>query len=406
MSSSRALTPKSAEEAAEIVRAARDAGTPLEIVGGGTKGSVGRPVQAAQTISTKKLSGIVSYNPAELVVVAKAGTPLAEIEKELDANGQRLVFEPADLRTLLGSKGAPTIGAVAATNNSGPRRFVSGAARDSLLGVRFVNGRGEIVSNGGRVMKNVTGLDLVKLMAGSWGTLGLLTEVTFKVLPKPETETTLVLRGLLEADAVAAMAQAMATPNEVSGAAHLPELVASGVAKGKLGSDPATLLRVEGFADSVAIRVAKLRDLLGGAGEIEVMDDKASRVLWTEIRDVTMFPQDYEKPVWKVSMAPSEGHHMVMDLRMHAPISAAYDWQGGLVWLRMEDGEPMDEALRAAVARHGGGHATLVRADAATRAAVDVFEPQPAPVAALSKRIKEQFDPAGIFNPGRMAGAF
>lgn len=406
MSTAKTLTPKTPEEAAELVRAASDAGTPLEIVGGGTRQAIGRPVQAAQTVSTKKLTGIVGYNPAEMVIVAQAGTPLADVEKELDANNQRLAFEPADMRALLGSKGKPTIGSVAAANNSGPRRFVSGAARDSLLGVRFVNGRGEVVSNGGRVMKNVTGLDLVKLMAGSWGTLGLLTEVTFKVLPKPETETTLVLRGLHDADAVNALAQVMATPNEVSGAAHLPELVAANVMKGKLGSDPATLLRVEGFADSVAIRVAKLRDLLGGMGEIEELADKASHALWADIRDVAMFTDGAEKPVWKVSMAPSEGHHMVMDLRMHAPISAAYDWQGGLVWLRMEDGEAMDEALRTAVARHGGGHATLVRADPATRAAVDVFQPQAPPVAALSKRIREQFDPAGIFNPGRMAGAF
>lgn len=404
--SARAITPKTAEELAAAVRDAADAGATLELTGGATRRAIGRPVEAQKTISTKKLSGITNYDPAELVIVARAGTPLADIEKALDANNQRLVFEPADLRGLLGSKGKPTIGSVAATNNSGPRRFVSGAARDSLLGVRFVNGRGEAISNGGRVMKNVTGLDLVKLMAGSWGTLGLLTEVTFKVLPKPETETTLVLRGLGEADAVDAMAQAMATPNEVSGAAHLPELVAASVIKGKLGPQPATLLRIEGFADSVAIRIANLRALLGAAGDVEELGDKASRALWRDIRDVAMFADDTQKPVWKVSMAPSEGHRMVMDLRMHAPVSAAYDWQGGLIWLRMEDGEALDEPLRAAVQRHGGGHATLIRADEATRAAIDVFQPLPAPVAALSKRIKDQFDPAGIFNPGRMSTAF
>jgi glycolate oxidase FAD binding subunit len=268
--------------------------------------------------------------------------------------------------------------------------------------VRFVNGRGEIVKNGGRVMKNVTGLDLVKLLAGSWGTLGFLTEVTFKVLPNPETETTIALRGLLDAEAVNAMAHAMATSNEVTGAAHLPELVASSVLKGRLGGEPATVLRLEGFEDSVRMRAEALKELFSGAAPMDTIGASDSRDLWTEIRDVAPFARDHTRPVWKISMAPSRGHEMVMALRMQLPVSAYYDWQGGLVWLEIADEESNGDLLRTQIRRHGGGHATLVRPGTQTPAVEDAFEPQTGPLADLSRRIKAQFDPKGILNPGRM----
>jgi glycolate oxidase FAD binding subunit len=360
-----ALLPGDEEDAAAMIRTAFEKGTPLEVAGGATRRGIGRPVQAEATISSVKMQGIVHYDPAEMVMVVKAGTQMTDIEKALTRNGQRLAFEPADLRGLLDVQGRPTIGAVAATNNSGPRRYVAGAARDSLLGVRFVNGSGEIVKSGGRVMKNVTGLDLVKLMAGSWGTLGFLSEVTFKVLPRAETETTLALRGLLDADAVTALAHAMATTLDVSGAAHLPEMVAGSVLEGRLGSEPATLMRIEGFENSVAMRAAKLKEMFSGAGPVDVLGADQSAALWSDIRDVVPFADATQRPVWKVSMAPSRGHQMVMALRMQGPVSAYYDWQGGLVWLRMEDGEAGADELRALVGRHGGGHATLVRGPSA-----------------------------------------
>lgn len=395
------VVPATEKEAAERVREAAADGEPFEIGGGLTRSGLGRPVQAARRLRSTALSGIVEYNPAELVMTAKSGTPLAVVERELAANNQRLAFEPMDHRPLLGTEGEPTVGAVAAANISGPRRFVAGAARDSLLGVRFVNGKGEIVRNGGKVMKNVTGLDLVKLMAGSWGTLGFLTEVTFKVLPATETEVTLVVRGLDDETAMNALAHAMATSNEVSGAAHLPELVASGVLGGKLGSDPATLLRVEGFGFSVGPRVANLKALLGGLGEIIELDASNSRALWLDVRDVVPFAADRGKPVWRISMAPSAGHAMALAVRQQTPAHALYDWQGGLVWLQMEDDVAASE-IRAAVRAHGGGHATLVRADDGTRSAIPVFQPEAPAIAELSKRIKRQFDPRGLLNPGRM----
>ncbi|MEM1038825.1 MAG: FAD-binding protein [Pseudomonadota bacterium] len=367
------------------------------VIRGGATRPVGKPIQQPHhVLSTSKLSGIVDYEPAEMVMIAKAGTPMAEIEAALAKGRQRMIFEPMDHRALLGTKGAPTIGGAIASNASGPRRIVTGAARDSLLGVRFVNGTGDIVKTGGRVMKNVTGLDLVKLLCGSWGTLGVMSEVTFKVVPEAEAEQTLVLHGLTASEAASAMAAAMATPCEVNGAAHLPAKAAA-----KLGSfdgHSVTLLRVEGFENSVKIRVGKLMDTLRAHGEMIVKEGSASRQTWRDIRDVEPFDDGTMKPVWRVSVAPMVGHLLVAALGVE---DAFYDWQGGLVWLRM-DGAPQAQNVRDAVAQVGGGHATLVRASVEERSKTPVFHPQDAAVTKLSEAIRHRFDPANRLNPGRM----
>jgi len=393
--------PETEEEIARIVSEASASGQPIAISGGGTKLGLGRPVQAASALSVAKLTGITNYDPSELVMAARAGTPLAEIEAALAVNNQMLTFEPMDYRPLLGASGEPTIGGVFAGNVSGPRRISAGAARDNLLGVRFVNGSGEIIKSGGRVMKNVTGLDLVKLLAGSWGTLGVLSEVIFKVLPKPETSLTIGVSGLNDAEAAEAMAAALAMSVEVSGAAHLPESVVGKVAGGSLTGGPATVLRLEGLKPSVEVRSERLVAEMGRRGTVSVIDGQASADLWRDIRDVKPFAGASTKPVWRVSVAPSAGHQLVAALRLKTGVDAYYDWQGGLVWLQME-ADPEAGLVRQYIKALGGGHATLVRADAATRAAVPVFEPQPAPLEALSRRIKDQFDPNGILNPGRM----
>lgn len=398
MNSNAKLIPKTESEATAMIGEAVSAGSTLAVEGGGTKAALGRPVFAEAAICSSGLTGITNYHPAELVMTAHAGTPLSEIEHELGKNGQWLAFEPVDHRPLLGVDGEPTIGAVAAMNNSGPRRISAGAARDSLLGVRFVNGRGELIKNGGRVMKNVTGLDLVKLMAGSWGTLGFLTEVTFKVLPAPETGTTLLIRGLDDENATNAMAHAMASTAEVSGAAHLPDLAAQTI----LGGTSATALRLEGFADSVRNRVKRLKTLFAGMAELEELVPGQSAGLWQAIRDVKPFA-DKDTIVWRVSMKPSQAHKFVLATRMKAAIDAYYDWQGGLVWLSLQDNDPQDQMIRAELARHGGGHAMLIRAGSEVRVLAPVFQPQTAPLERLSRRIKAAFDPKGIFNPGRMA---
>lgn len=394
-----AITPSTEEEAADIVREASSKGQSLEIVGGGTKRGVGQPLEVDGTLSTAGLTGITEYNPAELVLTARAGTPVAEIEAALAAAGQMLAFEPGDWCGLFGANGVPTIGAVAAANVSGSRRISVGAARDALLGVRFVNGSGEIVRNGGKVMKNVTGLDLVKLMAGSWGTLGLMTEVSFKVLPRPETVATLAIHGPTGSEAANLMAAALGTSAEVSGAAHLPDGVA---ARAGVEGGPVTLLRLEGFAVSVAARLDRLRAALSGAPETSVLDEARSTAVWKQIRDVAPFAGS-SKPLWKISVAPMAGHDVAAMVLREAEGEALHDWQGGLVWLQLADeGDAAVETVRSAVARCGGGHATLVRAAREIRAAGPVFQPMPAPVAALAERVRAALDPAGIFNPGRM----
>jgi glycolate oxidase FAD binding subunit len=401
------FTPSTVAEVRDVVAWAAAEQQPLEVLGRGSKRGVGRPLQTEHALDLSKLSGVTLYEPEELVLSARAGTPLAEIETLLAANGQQLAFEPMDYGPLLGTTTANgaaggTIGGVLAANLSGPRRLRAGAARDHILGVHAVSGRGEVFKSGGRVVKNVTGYDLSKAMAGSWGTLAAVTDVTFKVLPAAEAETTLAVRGLLDEQAAAAMAAAMGSSGEVSSAAHVPEGVAGNMLASGLGSEPATLLRVEGFGPSVAYRVDLLKSLFRDASTIDEMSTEQSRKLWREIRDCIPFADNTDKPVWRVSVAPSVGHQLALALRMQAPATVFYDWQGGLVWIRMEGGEPEADLLRGLVRRFGGGHATLVRAAAPVRAAVPVFEPQPAALAALSVRLKAEFDPKGILNPGRM----
>lgn len=397
------LIPSTEAEAVDIICAHAQSGTALAISGGNTRAGFGNSVAADTHLRSTGLNGVVSYNPGEMVMTARAGTSVAEVEAALAAKGQMMTFEPMDHRPLMGTSGEPTIGGVFAANVSGPRRFLTGAARDSLLGVRFVNGRGEIIKAGGRVMKNVTGLDLVKLMAGSYGTLGFITEVTFRVPPAPKTEETVVLSGLNDQEAASAMASAMALSVEVSGAAHLPLTVAWKFLSGKLPEGEATVLRIEGLESSVPHRAEKLAIAMGALGRVSRLGKQESRRLWREIRDVVPYADGTEKPIWRVSVAPSIGHQLVAALRLEAGVDAFYDWQGGLVWMRME-AEPEAALVRRYIQALGGGHATLLRASAAARAQTPAFEPQPEAIALLSRRMREKFDPEGIFNPGKMAG--
>ncbi len=387
------LTPIDESEVADIVAVAAAQRSPLAVSGGGTRAGLGRPVQAAAALSTAEMRGVTLYEPSELVISARAGTPLAEIEALLAENGQRLTFEPPDHRALYGSSGEPTIGAVAAANLSGPRRIQAGAARDGLIGVSAVNGRGEVVKSGGRVMKNVTGYDLVKFLAGSYGTLAVLTEVTFKVLPAPETEATLVIEGLDDAGAIAALSAALGTPFSVTGAAHIP------LNSRRLGR---TCIRLEGFAASVVDRTDRLRWKPGPFNGAARLDAKQSARLWRSIRDADVLEAPADVPVWRLSVKPGDAPALVETLHRAFACRALYDWGGGLVWIAGGDGPDVGAAaIRAAVAAVGG-HATLVRAPDDVRNAVDVFQPLPEPLMALTRKLKESFDPAGILNPGRI----
>ncbi|MFN3955215.1 MAG: FAD-binding protein [Pararhodobacter sp.] len=367
------MHPASESELAEVIAAARD---PLRILGGGTR-QIGRPI-SGQPLCTRRITGITLYEPGALTLVARAGTPLAEIEAAVEAEGQRLPFEPMDHRRLLGLSGIPTVGGMVAANASGPRRVQAGACRDSLIGVRFVDGRGTVVKNGGRVMKNVTGYDLVKLMAGAWGTLGVLSEVAFKLLPRPETEATLLMEGLQPTAAVAAMAAALGSPFEVSGAAHLP--------------DGRTLLRLEGFASSVAYRAQAMAARLGAHGSAALLDPATSAALWQEVRDVAPF-HGRKGDVWRVSTRATDAPGLLA----RAGGEAMLDWGGALAWLLVPEGTDLRARLGAF-----GGHATLIRASLETRASLPAFQPEPGPVATLSAGLRKRFDPRSILNPGLM----
>ena len=391
------FAPQDEAELSAVIQRAAKSGEALEILGGGTRRAVGGPVQAAATLSTAKLSGVSVFEPGALTLVAQAGTPLAEIEATLAEAGQRLAFEPCDWRSLLGSEGTPTLGGAVASNLSGPRRIQTGACRDSLIGVRFVDGAGRILKNGGRVMKNVTGYDLVKLLCGSHGALGVLTEVAFKTAPAPESAACLLLKGLEPARAVEALSAALASPYEVSGAAHLPADCTQD------GAEAVTMLRLEGFTNSVGYRVRELAKRLEPFGAPEIVEDP-DRVAagWAYIRDVAPFA-GRPGAVWRLSARPTDGPKIGAQLSDALGARIFYDWGGGLVWVLTEETEDAGAAtIRSAVAALGG-HATLIRAGASIRSEVSPFHPEPPRLAELSEAVRRRFDPAGVLNPGRMS---
>lgn len=374
------ILPETEDQLAEAIKAAKG---PLRIIGGGTR-PIGKKV-VGDALSTRAMTGITLYEPGAMTMVARAGTPLAEIEAELSKNNQRLAFEPMDHRGLLGTEGDPTIGGAVAANVSGPRRIQVGACRDHLLGVRYVDGTGRAIKNGGRVMKNVTGYDLVKLMAGSYGTLGVLSELSFKVLPKPDVTFAICLQDLSGRDAQKAMSMALASPYEITGAAHAPQSP-SGV--------PMTYLRIEGFENSVTYRAEALKDLLSTFGTAHVeMDQSKVAELWQWVRDVRAFHTTSDD-VWRISVKPTDGPDIAARLSASGML---YDWGGGLIWAAL----PAATDARALL---GGfeGHATLIRASEKTKNDTAVFQPEPAALAAISAGIREKMDPRNILNPGLM----
>ena len=413
------LAPTDADGLADAVRWAVAGEAPLEVIAGGSKQTLGRPVQSAATLSLAAFDGIVDYQPSELVLTAQAATPLATIEAALEAERQMLAFEPADYGPLLRASGgadlrAPggadlralggaTLGGALACNLSGPRRIKAGAARDHFLGMHAVSGRGERFKAGGRVVKNVTGYDVCKLLAGSYGTLALMHEVTVKVLPAPERTRTVLVFGLEPAAALDVLGAALGSAHEVSGAAHMPAEIAARSAVSYVSGAGAAVsaVRVEGFPASVEARCEALRALLGPFGAVEELHSKNSATLWREIRDVRAFADD-GRPLWRLSVPPASGAAAAARVAEAADVRALFDWGGGLLWLAVDGAPDAGEVAVRAAAMAVGGHATLVRADAPTRAARAVFQPQATGLAALTARIKRAFDPAGVLNPGRM----
>lgn len=402
------MKPADETELARLIADAAENRMPIEIRGLGSKRGIGRPVQAAGAIDMTSLSGITLYEPTELVMSARAGTPLALIEDRLAGHGQMLAFEPLDLGAMSGLPAqSGTIGGVFMTNLSGSRRISAGAARDHLLGIRAINGRGERFKSGGRVMKNVTGVDLCRGLAGSWGTLAAATEVTFKVLPRPQRTRTLLLLGLLDELAVEVMCAAMRSPYEVTGACHLQAAMARRLRDPRLRAQDQslTLLRLENFEAFLPARAASLRALFKPYGDVHELGHDASLAVWSELREVSFLTSGLAggtAPVWRISTTPTTSARIVRALTAYMPCHAVYDWSGGLIWLEVPatpDAGATD--VRRIMAMHGG-HATLVRADPAVRASVDVFQPLAPGLQRLSRGLKAAFDPAGILNSGRM----
>lgn len=375
----------------DISQAVADAagrGAALEILGGGSKRALGKP-PSGEALDVSGHAGIVDYDPCELVLTARAGTRVAEIEDVLAANRQMLAFEPPDWRALLGTSGEATLGGLVACNLSGPRRVRAGACRDHFLGFSAVDGTGQAWRAGGRVVKNVTGYDLCKLQAGAFGTLSVLTEISVRVLPAPEHAGTLLVPAANAATAFGLLSAALNTPFEVSGAAWLPDAPAR-----RAGLPPGghAALRVEGPRDSVAYRLDALAARIGRG---EVLDAARTVTLWQAVRDVAGLLPDGPRCVWRICTTPSEAAGAWEAI---GSTEGFFDWGGGALWVSLE---AAGDEVRAAIAGRGG-HARLIAAPAHVRAHIPVFHPQAAPVAALQARLKRQFDPLGILNPGRM----
>lgn len=384
--------PTSEQQVVEAVQWARGSKTAMELVGTKSKQAIGNLMETGCGLDLSDLTGISLYEPEELVLGAGAGCLLSDIEKELDDKGQAFAFEPPDFSHLLGSNShnisSGTLGGMTASGFAGPRRVIEGGVRDHVLGVRAVSGRGEVFKTGGRVVKNVTGYDLPKILTGSWGTLAAMTQITFKVLPKPETEATLALIGLDNETAMKAMSTALGAPLEVSGAAHVPRA--------------RTLLRLEGIIPSVMARLESLRTLLSSYGEIDVLDRDVSRDVWRNVRDVRLIGSEADNAIWRISVPPSQGAKVLAKIEQAINVNAYFDWGGGLIWLEVVDQDRACAAeIRGAIGADGG-HATLIRASEKSRAGSSVFQPQSAPLAMLAGRLKGAFDPQGILNPGRM----
>ncbi|KJC44863.1 2-hydroxy-acid oxidase [Bradyrhizobium sp. LTSP885] len=404
------LKVRDAKDVEEVVRAAIASEQPLEIVGHGSKRAIGHPMATNAVLDLSGLNAVTSYEPNELIITVQAGAPLADVQSLIDAKNQQFAFEPMDTSVLLGTPGIGTIGGMIGVGLAGPRRIKAGGARDHLLGAHAVSGFGDSFKTGGRVVKNVTGYDLCKLLTGSWGTLAVMTEVTLKVMPKPESERTLVLRSLDDLTANKVMTAALGSPFDVSGAAHLPYQAfrtgAGALAGLSAPGQSVTLVRLEGIAASAVHRADSLSKALSTFGTVDVLEDHASAEIWSALRDVQPFAANGALgawPVWRIVCPPAAGGALGEGLARDTGGDIVYDWGGGLIWAALPPKADAQAALVRSRVEAVGGHATLIRATEEVRRNVDVFQPQPAGLAALGDRVRNSFDPRTILNRGRMS---
>jgi glycolate oxidase FAD binding subunit len=373
----------------EAVHSARDASRTLEIVGCGTKRGYGRPVECGDVLDLSGLSGILKYEPDELVITALAGTPVAEIEAALGEKSQRLGFEPADWGPLFGSPAnSATIGGALAADTSGSAALRYGRARDHLLGFRAVNGLGEAYKAGGRVVKNVTGFDLPKLMCGAMGTLGPLIEVTLRVVPRAPLCRVATLRDVAADAGLALLRRVWSSPLEATGLAFVPDCAGEFFAEfGGIGSG-AAIMRLEGSAAALQEKIAMLRDLCDDRTIAECRDDVFRRI------GGGLAFSNASLDVWRVVAPPVNAAKIVAEL---SPPLWLADWAGGLLWLAVAA-----ETEVRGIAHQFDGRAVIMRASETGRTHIPVFEPDDTVRAQLARRVKAAFDPLGLFNPGRM----
>lgn len=380
--------PRDTADIRDAVASAAASGRKLEIVGGGSKQRLGNPNRQAEMLAMAGLDRVIDYDPAELVLTVEPGVRLAGLETLLAGHNQMLAFEPYDFAGVTGGEpGRSTVGGVVGAGFAGSRRISAGGVRDHLLGFSAINGRGEVFKAGGKVVKNVTGYDLPKLMAGSWGRLAALTELTLKVLPRPPIARTLALRGLSNDAAVDAMTRAMGSQAEVAAASHLPA-----------GGRALTAIRIEGFGPSVDARERMLRHVLEGAGSIDTLDAEEASAHWARVRSGAALDAAGRPVLWRTSAPPSYGARLLSGIAALNGV-ALLDWAGGLCWARTPKEAPA-EAVRQ-LAEEAGGHAMLVDAPDDIRTAIPALHPEPPALAALSRRVREAFDPAGVFETGR-----
>lgn len=380
-------SPKSNADLVELIHAAANDKRRLMLRGGGSKDGIGAPVDDADIVDMNGFAGVIDYDPAELVLTAGAGTRLSDIETLVSSEGQHLAFGPFNHGPVMGgSAGLATIGGVVAAGAAGSRRLTAGGLRDHLLGFAAVSGRGEAFVAGAKVVKNVTGYDLPKVIAGSWGRLVALTEVTFKVLPAPRETATQMVRGLNADDAYKVMAAVLGSQANVSAAAHIPAPLA--------GEKSVTAWTIEGFGPSIQARIALVERLFRGVHVVEMAEQAEAGDFWRRL--MTLEPLAGHSALWRLSI-PAGKCATVLDQLRPRDGQWMMDWGGGLIWLA-HDGSP-DDMRRVAAAV--GGHAMLVRGDPELRRLTPAFHPLSPPVAMLEERVRRAFDPAGVFETGR-----
>jgi glycolate oxidase FAD binding subunit len=402
------LKIRDAADVEQAVRAAIAAEQPLEIIGHGTRRQIGQPMATNAVLDLSALNAVTSYEPNELIITVQAGAPLADVMSLIDSKNQQFAFEPVNTAPLLGSPGPGTIGGMIGAGLAGPRRVKAGGVRDHLLGAHAVSGFGDSFKTGGKVVKNVTGYDLCKLLAGSWGTLSVMTEVTLKVMPKGEAESTLVLHGLDDMEANRAMTAALGSPFDVSGAAHVPRSAlwaeVSGLDAIGAPRQAVTLIRLEGIPASVTHRAASLSETLKPFGTVQLVEGATSAAVWATIRDALPFAAGGPLgawPVWRIVCPPASGGALGQTLARETGGDVIYDWGGGLVWAALPPSADAQAALVRRRVAAVAGHAMLLRATEAVRREVDVFEPQTGAMGALAERLRNSFDPKAILNRGR-----